>query len=401
MSIILEGIRVIEFANFIAAPSCGKNLADWGAEVIKVEPTSGDVVRIMGPQYHTPALEDECPLFEQENGNKKSVAINTKDPKGKQLLLDLIGNADVFLTNVREKSLEKDGLDYASLSAKYPRLIVAQILGYGENGPIKDRAAFDYTAYFARGGIAWSMQQKDTAPSNTVAALGDHYAGVQLAGGIAAALYSRMKTGKGERVTTSLFQTAVYGMGLMITTAQYGNKMPISRNVPNSPVANFYKCKDGMWIQLAMLQYDKGVAALSKALEMPDLLENPKFSTFKAVLQNVEELVQTLDSRFQTKTRKEWEIILEAADIPYECIQTCEDLLEDPQVWANDYAQKVTYRNGNTGVITTTPVHFESMPKRDYMLSPKIGQDTDSILNQISGVPQQDIEALHKAGIIR
>lgn len=401
MSMILDGIRVIEFANFIAAPSCGKNLADWGAEVIKVEPLSGDVVRIMGPQYHTPTTEDECPMFEQENGNKKSIAVDTKDPRGKQLLLDLLGTADVFLTNVRERSLEKDGLDYKALRVKFPRLIVAQILGYGEHGPIKDRPAFDYTAYFARGGIAWSMQEKGTSPANTVAALGDHYAGVQLAGGIAAALFNRVKTGRGERVTTSLFQTAVYGMGIMITTAQYGNKMPISRKRPNSPVASFYMCSDGMWIQLAMLQYDKGVAALSKALELPELLENPKFSTFKAVLQNVEDLVGILDARFLAKTRDEWEKILAAADVPYERIQTCEDLLEDPQVWANDYAQKVTYRTGNTGVITTTPVRFEGMTKRDYTLSPRIGQDTDNILKELLSVPRENIEALRSSGVIK
>lgn len=399
MSMIMEGIRVVEFANFIAAPSCGKNLADWGAEVIKVEPVSGDIVRIMGTQYHSPAEADEAPLFELENGMKKGVAINTKDPEGKQLLIDLIGTADVFLTNVRERSLEKDGLDWKTLSALYPKLIMAQILGYGEEGPIKDRPAFDYTAYFARGGIAWSMQEKGTSPSNTVAALGDHYAGVQLAGGIAAALYNRMRTGKGERVTTSLFQTAIYGMGIMITTAQYGNKMPISRKKPNSPVANFYECADGMWLQLAMLQYDKGLPNFAKALEMPELLENPKFNNFKSAIDNVEELVQILDAKFKTKTRDEWEPILEQADIPYERIQTCEDILEDPQVWANEYAIRMKYRNGHEGVLTTTPVHFESMPKQDYRLSPRVGQDNDEILGAI-GVTEEKLAALREKKVI-
>lgn len=401
MSMILEGIRVVEFANFIAAPSCGKNLADWGAEVIKVEPLSGDVVRIMGPQYHAPATEDECPLFELENSFKQGVAIDTKDPRGKQLLIDLIGTADVFLTNVRERSLQKDGLDWPSLSALYPKLIMAQVLGYGEEGPIKDRPAFDYTAYFARGGIAWSMQEKGTSPANTVAALGDHYAGAQLAGGVAAALFSRTRTGKGERVTTSLFQTAIYGMGIMVTTAQYGNRMPISRKEPNSPVANFYQCADGMWLQLAMLQYDKGVASLARALEMPELLSDARFSTFQAALENVVPLVGLLDAKFATRTRDDWEPILEAADIPYERIQTCEDLLEDPQMWANDYARKITYRNGNERVITTTPVHFGSMPKRDYVLSPTIGQDTDAVLSRELGIGAETLTTLRAENVIK
>ncbi len=401
MSMILEGVRVVEFANFIAAPSCAKNLADWGAEVIKVEPIFGDAVRLMGPQYHTPATEDCCPLFELENSNKKGVAIDTKSPQGKQLLLDLIGTADVFLTNVRERSLQKDGLDYQSLMARYPKLIVAQILGYGEHGPIKDRAAFDYTAYFSRGGIAWSMQEKGTSPCNTVAALGDHYAGVQLAAGIAAALYKRTFTGVGERVTTSLFQTAVYGMGIMIASAQYGNRMPVSRKHPNSPVANFYMCKDGAWIQLAMLQYDKGVHALAEALDMPDLATDPKFSTFQAALQNVDELVARLDAMFATKTRDEWEPILEQADIPYERIQSCEDLLEDPQVWANGYMTKVTYRDGSEGVLTTTPVHYESMEPRAYTLSPKVGQDNDEVLGQLLGLDQERLARLRADKVIK
>lgn len=400
MSMILEGIRVVEFSNFIAAPSCAKNLADWGAEIIKVEPLGGDAVRFMGPQYGTPATEDCCPLFELENGNKKGVAIDTKSAEGKRLLLELIGTADVFLTNVREKSLEKDGLDYKSLSERFPQLIVAHILGYGEHGPIKDRAAFDYTAYFSRGGISWSMQEKGTSPCNTVAALGDHYAGVQLAAGICAALYKRTITNKGERVTTSLFQTAVYGMGIMITSAQYGNKMPVSRKHPNSPVANFYMCKDGSWVQLAMLQYNKGVQALATALDMPELVSDPKYNTFQAALQNVDELVERLDNVFASKTRDEWEPILEKADIPYERIQTCEDLLEDPQAWANGYMQKIRYRDGSEGVITTTPVHFESMQPRNYTLSPKVGQDTEAVLSQELGMSETQISDLRAAKVI-
>lgn len=400
MSMILEGVRIVEFSNFIAAPSCGKILADWGAEVIKVEPPTGDAVRWIGPQYKAPASEDEAPMFELENGMKKSVAINTKDPEGKKLLIDLLATADVFLTNVREKSLEKDGLDWKTLHAIYPKLIVAQVLGYGEKGPIRNRAAFDYTAYFARGGIAWSMQEKGTSPSNTVAALGDHYAGAQMAAGIAGALFNRTRTGVGDRVTTSLFQTAVYGMGIMITTAQYGNKFPVSRKKPNTPVGNFYECKDGKWLQLAMLQYDKGLPAFAKAIELPMLLTDERFNTFKNMLQHVEEMVEILDEQFKTKTRDEWEEILEAADIPYERMQSCEEILEDPQVWANDYAFKVKYRTGNEGVLTATPIHFDSMPAREYKLSPRIGQETDEVLGEI-GLSAEKIESLKAAKVIK
>ena len=211
---LLEGIRVIEYANFVAGPISGRVLADWGAEVIKIEPAFGDMTRAVGMQWNFPTGEDECPLFEMENSGKKGIVVDTGTPEGVEIIFKLLESADIFLTNTREKALVKSGLDYESVHKRLPHVIYAHLLGYGEKGPAKDNPAFDYTAYFARGGVAASLMEKDTSPCNSAAALGDHYAGMNLTAGILAALYNKGQTGEGEKVTVSLFHTAVFGLGL-------------------------------------------------------------------------------------------------------------------------------------------------------------------------------------------
>lgn len=397
----LEGVKVIELSSFVAAPSCAKLLADWGAEVIKVEPVNGDNLRIVGGVYNSPATEEENPMFELENGNKKGVAINTRSEKGKEVLGKLLKDADVFITNVREKALERSGLSYDQLKDKYPGLIHAHILGYGEKGPLKDKPGFDYTAYFARGAVSISLMEKGTSPANTNAGFGDHYAGMSLAAGILAALHKKTKTGEGDRVTVSLYHTAIFGMGLMITTAQYGNEMPLSRRTPNNPLATTFKCKDDRWIQLALLQYDKWFPKFCKeVINRPDLIEDQRFNTQAEVVNHVETFVGILEGEMIKKNLDEWAELLDKADLPYEKLQTCEDILEDEQAWANDYLFKKTYGNGKEGVLVNTPVKFTKSGIREYKAAPKIGEDTINILKDL-GYNEKEIEELRKEKAVK
>ncbi|KGK81950.1 CaiB/BaiF CoA-transferase family protein [Clostridium sp. HMP27] len=397
----LEGIKIVELSSFVAAPSCAKVLADWGAEVIKVEPVQGDNLRIVGPVYNAPAKDEENPMFELENGNKMGIAINTGSEKGKEVLGKLLQDADVFITNVREKALERSGLSYEQLKDKYPGLIHAHILGYGEKGPLKDKPGFDYTAYFARGAVSISLMEKGTSPANTNAGFGDHYAGMSLAAGILAALHKKTQTGKGDRVTVSLYHTAIFGMGLMITTAQYGNKMPLSRRTPNNPLATTFKCKDDRWIQLALLSYDKWFPKFCKeVINRLDLIEDERFNTQDEVVKHVETFVGILEQEMIKKTLGEWAELLDKADLPYEKLQTCEDILEDEQAWANDYLFKKTYDNGNTGVLVNTPVKFNESGIKPYKPSPKLGEDTEEILLGL-GYSKEEIEEMRKGKAIR
>lgn len=396
---ILRGVKVVELATYVAAPSCSKLLADWGAQVIKVEGITGDAIRGMGRTFNSPMTVDENPMFELENGNKKGLAVDIKSKEGMEILYKLLSEADVFVTNIREQSLAKSGLSYHQLKERFPKLVHAHILGYGEEGPLKDKPGFDYTAYFARGGVSMSLMEKGTSPANTAAGFGDHYAGMGLAAGILAALYRQAKTGQGERVTLSLFHAAMFGMGLMITTAQYGNKMPLSRRQPNNPLMTTYQCKDGNWIQLALIQYNAWFPKFCKVIDREDLILEEKFNTMAAVSNNIEELVMIVEQEMLKKDRDEWSTLLAEADLPSERLQSCDDLLTDEQAWANNYLFKTTYANGKEGILVDTPVRFETMGIKEYENAPFIGQHSEEILNNI-GYSDEEIAVLKESKVI-
>jgi len=390
---LLEGVKVLELASFIAAPSCAKILADWGALVIKVESLSGDGQRYIGTTFDCPANECENPWFEEENFNKKSISVDLKSKDGQEILHKLMEGADVFVTNLRTPALERLGLAYQQLKSEYPQLIMGQIMGYGEKGPLKDKPGFDYTAYFARGGIMASLMEKDTSPINGGPGFGDHYAGISLAGGVCAALYNRKESGLGEKVTVSLYHTALYGMGSLIISDQYGNKMPLSRLKPNSPVLNSYKCKDDRWIQLALVKYDLWIGKFFACIDRKDLIEDQRFNSQVAMADHVEELVEIISQAMILKGIDEWEQILLEADVPFERIQTCEDIQKDQQAWANQYLIKKVYDTGTEGVLVNTPVQFKEMGDLDYNPAPRLGEDTDTVLKSI-GYGTDEIEDL-------
>ena len=199
----LDGVRVVELATFIAAPSCARYLADLGAEVVKVEAPSGDPLRYTAINEGRPTGDLENTSFDVDNANKSSICLNTKTPEGREALEKLIARADVFITNVRHKSLVKSGLDYDTLKVKYPKLVMGYVTGYGEEGPDKDLPGFDFTAFFARGGIIGTLFDKDSMPMLTIPGFGDHPVGMYLANGILAALLRARETGRGDKVTVS------------------------------------------------------------------------------------------------------------------------------------------------------------------------------------------------------
>lgn len=399
----LEGVRVIEYANFVAAPACGRLLADWGAEVIKIEPTFGDSMRVVGVQWKFPSEEKECVIFEIENSGKKDIVIDTTTKEGLEIIYKLVESADVFLTNTRQKALDKSGLNYEELKKRAPHLVYGHLLGYGEKGPAKDNPAFDYTAYFSRGGVSMSLMEKDTAPSNPAAGLGDHYAGAILAGGIVAALYKARETGKGERVTVSLFHTAVYGMGIPVCASQYGYEMPITRKQPPNPLNTTFKCKDGRWIQLAFFQYDKWFPNFcEKVIERPDLIGG-EYSKFKSAVESEEKIrtfVEMMEAEFIKRDVDEWCERLQAAGIPHEKLATPIEVLNDEQCWANDYLIRHKYETGNEGVVFNTPVMFTENKRGEYRRAPYFGENTVEVLEEV-GLSDDDIKDLKDRNIIK
>lgn len=398
----LSGINVVELATFVAAPTCCRVLADWGANVIKVEAPNGDPMRMMGALVDMPIDEDENVAYDQQNSNKKGIVINLKSHKGIEILHKLLSKADIFLTNNRQDALERMGLSYEQLREKYPRIVYGHILGYGEKGPDKDKPGFDFTAYYARGGISGSLYEKGTSPLMTVAGLGDHQAGMYLAAGVCAALFNAKMTGKGEKVSTSLLHTAIFGMGHMIVSAQYGgNKYPRSRKQTSNPLQAAYETKDGRWIQIAISAYDKEFSRFCQMLGLNHLTSDEKYSKFENVKDNPEEIITIFDHAFKDKTIDEWVKLFNKADLPCDKEMLWEEILEDEQSWADNILSKVSgYREGKDRILVNSPVKFKNMGLPEVNKAPKLGENTVEILSEC-GYTTNEIDEFLNSKIVK
>lgn len=392
----LEGIKVIELANFIAAPACGRFLADLGAEVIKIEAPNGDPLRFTAPSEGRPLNQYENTTFDLENGNKRSIALNLKAPNAKEVLMKLVEDADILITNWRPEALKRAGLDYETLKVKFPKLVYSQITGYGDKGPDKDLPGFDFTAFFARGGILGTLYEKDTVPMNVIPGLGDHQAGMFLAAGTMAALYRAKMTGEGEKVSVSLFHSAMYTVGIMLQAAQYpdyGMKYPMHRKDTPNPLLIAQKTRDGYFIQTCMPAYNQFYDRYMKTIGREDLVGHERYSRIENLDGKSSELCDIIAAQIIQKDKDEWDKIFREADIPFAVAQTWEDLLVDKQAWANDYLYSMNYDNGNTRTLVRLPVMFEEQGLSDYNRGPLLGEHSFDVLKEI-GYSEEQIKAM-------
>ncbi|NLC10655.1 MAG: CoA transferase [Firmicutes bacterium] len=391
---VFRSIKVVELASFLAAPICGRFLADLGAEVIKIESLSGDELRYVATGEGRPFDPYEDTTWDLENAGKKSIAVNLKHESGKEVLLKLLKDANVFITNWRTSALVRNGLDYDTLRLKYPKLIFAQITGYGNKGPDKDLPGFDFTAFFARGGWLGTLYEKGTEPFNIPAGGGDHQAGMFLAAGILAALYRAEKTGKGEMVSVSLFHSAIFDLAVMIQSAQYGKVLyPIHKRDKINPLELPYKTKDDRYIQLAMPPYNRYYPVFIEAIGRPDLKDDERFKDINTMGENSKLVYDIVKEAMSTKTLAEWKKILTEADIPFAIAQLWEEILEDEQAWANDFLYKMKYDNGNVRTLIRPPVQFKEMGLPEYKRGPYLGENSREILQSL-GYSDEEIKYL-------
>ncbi len=401
---LLDGIKVVELATFIAAAGAGRFLADCGADVIKIESAKGDPLRHTAPSEGRPLDMYENTTWDLENGNKRCISLNMKAPEGKEAFFKLLDDADVLITNWRVQALERAGLDYETLKAKYPKLVYAIVTGYGEYGPDKDLPGFDFTAFFARGGYLHSLRQKGTVPMNVVPGVGDHNVAMNLAAGILAALYHAKETGEGEKVETSLFETAVYNMGMMIQAANYNGsakEYPINIREGANPFNAAWRTKDDRYIQTCMPDYNTYYKQFMKALGREDLLENEDYFP----IQNLQtkglgtEVYDICMEAMEKKTAKEWIPVLKEYDIAFSVAQSWEEILEDEQAWANDCFYKMQYDNGNIRTLVRPPVKFQEMGVPEYKGGPLIGEQGPEIMEDL-GYSKEDIRDFQEKGIL-
>ena len=399
----LSGIKVVELATMVAAPSCARLLSDMGAEVIKVEHPKGDGWRRSAISFQPKRYSvDESPVFDIYNSGKKHIAINLKTEEGMEAFHKLLSQADVFITNTRPAGLKRLGIYYDDLKEKYPALIYAIILGYGEKGPDKDMPAFDVTAFWSKSGFLRDMAplNENYAPVNAPSSVGDTACGYLLLAQICAALYSRKETGKGDFVRSGLYHNAVFMMGTMqiITQKPYGSKYPRSRAEGGAPGGAF-ECADGEWIFIAMGGDPVVQEKVRKMIGDPNPWEDPRFATPALRHENRREWYEFFRQTFLQKTCEEWKALGRELDIPMTVMGHFADISEDEQAWANDYLETVTFRSGNTNVMPRSPLEMDSVGLPVTKCAPYVGGDTVEILRDL-GYTEEEIAAMCASGAV-
>ena len=396
----MEGVKVVEVGVWVAGPAAGGILADWGADVVKIEPPGlGDPARSFSKMLGADLPFN--PPFEMDNRSKRSIVIDLKHEEGLALAHELIADADVFVTNVRMNALEKIGLDPDTLSGRYPRLVYAMITGYGMEGADRDRAAYDIAAFWARSGVAGMLTTPGQHPPFQRGGMGDHNTGLSAAAAVSAALYSREKTGKGQVVATSLLRQGLYTLSFDIASSlRFGVPLGVAdRKTMGNISINNYQDRDGRWFWLVGLEADRHWPPLVRCVDRPEWLEDGRFTTMVDRAQNAAVLIEMLDEIFATKSIAEWAEIFDAEeDLFWAPVQSLDEVIADPQVRAAGGFIEVP-DGAATTTLPATPADFLGTPNEPRWMAPEAGQHTDEVLGEL-GRDARGIASLRESGVV-
>ena len=400
---MLEGLKVIEMATYVAAPAAGAMLRDWGAEVIKVEPLNGCPMRRFFEGMKSNVPIEGNPIFTLDNRGKKGISINTSDEKGAKIVRELIKDADIFLTNVRPKSLESANLNHEELHKINPKLIYCSLTGYGLDGEERNRPGFDVAAYWSRSGMAHLTQRKGEEPLPIRTASGDHITAISTVSGILAAVYERTQTGKGKVVETSLLRTGIYSVSSDMALQLKFGRVPSTkkRDEQINPIFNFFKTKDDRWICLSpRAGGDYDLPKVVRALGKEDWLENKKFNTNQARRENAKEFIEEMDKAFSQHTMAEWGEKLDAQDLIWSPVQNLKEVSKDKQAIAGGAFSEVEDRDCSENYSTvSSPVKFHNSDDGPKGPAPKLGQDNFEVLKGL-GINEEEINNLIDDGIV-
>ena len=398
---MLEGIKVIEYATYMAAPGAGSILSDWGAEVIKVEPPGGDPIRKFFRTLGTDIQDN--PVFDFDNRGKKSIAIDTSTDEGKALLRELASDADVFLTNVRPGGLERSGLGYEQLKSVNPKLVYCSLTGYGLDGPDADKPGFDIASFWSRSGVARATIPKGEDPFACRTAFGDHTTSIAAAAGICAALVEAGKTGQGRLVEASLLRTALFTIGsdfaIQLFFGRLGSTKP--RHEQIVPIMNFFMTKDGHWICIVARQGESDWAPICKVIEREDLIDDERFNSAKGRRKHSKECVDILDAGFAKFTKEEVAKRLDEHAIAWSPVQTLAEAAEDPQVEAAGGIVEVQSSSGDGSTFRSpaSPVRFPGANDGPKGPAPRFGEHTRTILETL-GRSSSEVDQLFESGVV-
>ncbi len=399
MATPLEGIRVLDWTQWQMGTVASAMLADLGAEVIHIEDRErGDPGRGMraagGAGLDLPAGRNA--YFEYVNHNKKGIAVNFKKNEGKEIIYRLVRNSDIFVHNFRQGVPERLGLDYDTLSQHNPKLIYAALSGYGPKGPEAQEPAFDYLG-LARSGMMTLVGAPDTPPPGFSGGIADQMGAIMAAYGMLAALFARERLGIGQKIDVSHLGSMMALEGLAISFRLFtGGDIP-RKNRPKeaNPLWNHYLCADGKWIVLGMLQADRYWPAVCKGLGIEHLEKDPRFENMGKRRENSEELISIMDKVFIARSSKEWmKRLKEAGDVVCTPVQTVSDLINDPQVWANEYLIEYDHSVLGSMKFMGLPIQFSGTPGVARPEAPEFGQHTEEVLIEIGGYSWDEIVAL-------
>jgi crotonobetainyl-CoA:carnitine CoA-transferase CaiB-like acyl-CoA transferase len=395
---IFSGLKVVDFASFIAGPSAAVILSDFGADVIKVEPPAGELWRRANNIPPQPQSKDPY-QWHLANRNKRGMALDLKSPDASQVVERLVKWADVLIVNTPHPARKRLKLEYDDVAAWNPRLIYADLTGFGEKGPDAELPGFDITSYWARSGLLSMTRDAGAPPTWPVLGSGDNATAVGLYSAIVTALYRRERTGKGAYVTTSLLAEGVWSASVAIQAALSGAEFfgPHDRKNPANAAMNVYRAADDTWFVL-LVTPDK-LAAVAKAIGRPDLLTDPRFSDPSKLMANMPQLTAILDEVFGAQPIAHWYGVFSDARITFGAVRGPQEVIDDPQLRANDIVVPLQGAGGKMTSTISSPIQVHGVAKVPAMRAPDIGEHNEEVLQEL-GFNAAEIDGLRASGAI-
>jgi crotonobetainyl-CoA:carnitine CoA-transferase CaiB-like acyl-CoA transferase len=382
----LAGVRVVELAHWMAGPAAGGLLADWGADVVKVEPHGGEPMRhIWGSMGADPDAPNGA--FISANRGKRSVELDVRSPAGREALAALLARADVLVTNLRPAALRRLGLDPQEVAERYPRLVYCSLTAYGWGGPDEERAGYDLASFFGRTGIAHEITTQGQPPAPLMQGIGDTFAAMTSVAGVLAALHERERTGRGGFVEASLLRTGMWALAGELGVQALGGRPrpPYPRENCPTPIYNSYRTADDRWFFLVGVQAGRHLPRVLAAIGRAELLEDERFATARAVSKNRREFIPILDAAFAEHPLDHWREVFDEHDVWWAPVQTPAEVVTDPQAramgaWIRIDGAEV---EGRPVESVDSPVRFGSVSRDVVPPPPRSGEHTAEVLAEL------------------
>lgn len=397
---LFSGLKVLDVATVIAAPAAAMMLADFGADVIKVEqPGSGDMLRMIKDLPETPAAADDY-MWQMDGRNKRGIVLDLKTADGIEVLYKLVAQCDVFITNHPYSVRESLGLTYQDLRPLKPDMIYASLTAYGEKGAERARKGFDQLAYWARSGLMDLMRGPDATPVQGLSGMGDHPTGVALYAGIVTALLQRERTGEGGMVHTSLLANGLWSCSSIVQGIMAEGNASLFREMRQAPpsMMRVYRCNDDRFLQLNMVRNQELLSLLFVAMEATHLLAQERFQP-ESMWENRVALGEEIQKIIATRSSDEWLKVFASYDVPVNRVAIVEEKVTDAQVLENDMAVRPNNPDIGVPLLVNHPVKVTSVPQVEPKPPPKHGEHSEEILLEL-GYDDATIRGMHDRGVI-